>query len=136
MIGTAPVQAEIYRILVDAAIVPAARVVDGPVTDPKLIEFPYLQLGDTQTIDDDVVGRAGSDEFLSLHIWSRKRGQTEIKTLAGQLADLFRGRRLVIAGYGSVDVFVRDLRVFMDPDNLTMHGVLTVHIHAFGESEN
>jgi hypothetical protein len=131
MIGTQPVQAAIYAALVAAHVVDGDRIVDGSESDPARIVYPYVQIGEAQTLDDDVVGSAGSDEYLTLHIWSRQRGQKEVKEIAGRIAAAMRALSLAVEGFDSVTVFTRDLRVLEDPDGLTRHGVFTLHIHAF-----
>lgn len=132
MIGTGLIQAAIFARLVAAAVVDDGRVIDGEASDPVKIGFPYVQIGETQTLDDDVVGRAGVEEFLTLHIWSRYRGQIEVKSIAAAIETDLHASSLIVEGFETVDVFIRDLRVFDDPDGLTRHGVLTLHIHAFG----
>jgi hypothetical protein len=138
MIGTSAVQAKVYETLSAAGIEDIAgaslasdRFVDGAPSDVKLIEFPYVVIGDTQTLDDDVQGSAGVEEFITLHIWSRYRGQKEVKDIAAQITDRLHARTLIVSGFGSVIVSIQQLRVLEDPDGLTRHGVLTLHIHAF-----
>ncbi|MBN8994348.1 MAG: DUF3168 domain-containing protein [Rhizobiales bacterium] len=129
MIGTQPIQAAIYAALLSAHVVDGDRVVDGDQSED--VAFPYVQIGETQTLDADVTGSLGAEEFLTLHIWSRQRGQSEVKEIAARIATAFNAADMPIAGFESASVFAQGLRVFDDPDGLTRHGVLTLHIHAF-----
>jgi len=129
MIPSLPVQSKIYEILV-AADVCDGRVYDATVTNPA-VQFPYLEIGETQVLSDDVSGRGGNEEFLSLHIWSRHRGKSEVREICDQIRVALHAQVLTVTDMDHVSTFIRDLRSFRDPDGLTEHGVVTVIIHSF-----
>lgn len=135
MIGTGAVQSEIVRLLVAAAIV-GDRVTEKPIVDPTAFGFPFIEIANAQTLSDDVSGRSGADEFLTLDIWSQAGDAIEVKNIAGAVAQIFNAASLAIAGYGSVHVFVDSLRVITQSYGfIAHHGVMTLRIHAFGEQE-
>lgn len=129
MIATQPVQAAIRQAMVNAEIA-GGRVVDH-TPSPEEVAYPYVEIGDTQILSDDVQCSGGVEEFLSLHIWSRYEGQKEAREIAAAISSLFHAQSLTVTGYSLVTFTVQQVRIFDDPDGLTRHGVLTLHIHAF-----
>lgn len=130
MIGTAAVEAAVTAALREAAIVPADRVVSGPVADPAVLGFPFIEIGETQTLSDDVTGHDGVEEFLTLHIWSRSGDQAEVKAIIGRIADAINALSLAVDGFGSVYVFIRDSQVRSDAYGFNWHAIVTLQIHA------
>lgn len=130
MIPSLPTQQKIYEVLV-AADVCDGRIYDATVTNP-VVEFPYVEIGETQVLSDDLSGRGGNEEFQSLHIWSRHRGKSEVREICDQIRQALHAQTFTgVSGMDHVSTFIRDLRSFRDPDGLTEHGVVTVIIHNF-----
>jgi hypothetical protein len=61
----------------------AARVYDRV---PDNAAFPYIQVGDSQTLDDKAEGVPGADNAETVHIWSRAVGKVEAKRIAAAVA--------------------------------------------------
>lgn len=102
--------------------------VGGRVLDrvPAGVAFPYIEIGDFQTVDDGAQCHDGVEVFVTLHIWSRAVGQVEAKTIAGAVrgslheADLDLG-----AAWQFLEIAHQDTRYLKDPDGVTTHGVCT-----------
>jgi hypothetical protein len=130
MIGSFAVQTAIRSVLVTASIT-GGRIVDAPITKPQASDFPYVEIGDSQALDDTLSTREGSDEYLTLHVWSRYRGQKEAKDIMAAIKVALDGAILTATGRTSAHAWVREGRIFADPDGLTQHGIVTVRIQHF-----
>lgn len=102
----------------------AQRVYDQA---PDNVAYPYIGIGEIQTIDDGAGCIEDAVEiFVTLHVWSRAVGRPEAHRIGGavraalHLADLNLGADLDL-----VELQYRDTRVFTDADGRTAHGVLT-----------
>ena len=107
-----------------------ADVADGRIYDhvPQNVQFPYVQVGETDAQPDDLSGTVGISEFVTLHVWSRYRGQKELKQISAAVQDAVHGQDLTMSGRTSALAWVRDVRTMRDPDGLTRHGVIRVEI--------
>lgn len=123
------VQGAVYQILSDAALPSVGSITDHKISDPKKEDYPHVQIGDWLSLPDDVQCADGSEEFLTLHVWSRQRGQTEIKTIIGAIDAALDGVALLVAGLASCHCQIDRARIVEDPDGLTLHGLVTLRIH-------
>lgn len=126
MIGT-QVQKAIYDALTDSPAIAGGRVYDhvpranGEVT----AEFPYIEIGDEQIIDDGNTCDDGWEVVADVHVWSRAVGYPEAKSLIASIAPRLVGITS-IADHTLIAVEVENTHVFRDPDGLTSHGVISV----------
>jgi hypothetical protein len=105
----------------------AGRVYDRA---PHDVVFPYLQIGDMQTIEDGADCIDGTEVFVTLHAWSRDIGRVQARQLAAAcrlalhewLPDLGAG------GFRCVEHMHRDTRSLQDPDGKTAHAVMTFRL--------
>lgn len=123
-------QTAIYAELVSASIPGVSRIVDTKITDPKGSDFPFIEIGEMQSIQDDVSCHDGTQDVFDIHIWSRYRGQREVKQLMGAVHDALHNTTLTVSGLASCFAFVEGQRVITDPDGLTRHGVVTIRIYS------
>ena len=128
MIGSWEVQVALVAALKGANIA-GGRVYDAVPKNPAM---PYVDIGETQSISEDVQGRDGVDEFRTVHIWSEYQGQKELLDIAGAIRSALHGKPLTVTGRLAL-VWVQDLRTMLDPDGRTQHGVLTIRIRHFAE---
>jgi hypothetical protein len=121
MIGT-QVQKAIHDALKAAPAIAGGRVYDHV---PDGADFPYIEIGDEQIVDDGNTCDDGWEVFADVHVWSRSVGYPETKTLIASIVPRLVGITS-IAGYTLIAVEVENTRVFRDPDGLTSHGVISV----------
>jgi hypothetical protein len=116
---------EVQKALYDA-FTADPPVSGGRIFDrvPKDASFPYITIGDEQRIDDANSCDDGWEVYPDIHIWSRAVGRVEAKRL---VADAEARIKAIagIAGFTLISVSIETSRVFMDPDGLTAHGVVT-----------
>lgn len=115
-----------YKLRLKAQV----AAVSGRVYDraPDNVVFPYIEIGDIQTVDDGADCLDSTEIFVTLHVWSRaSNARVECSTLnAACRAALHKWRPdLTAAGYRVVEHMHQDTRTLDDPDGITAHGVLT-----------
>ncbi|MBA5779495.1 DUF3168 domain-containing protein [Stappia sp. F7233] len=123
-----PLQQALYAALTDPPLDGVTRVVDHSFADAGNGDFPFVQIGEAQSLPNDVQCSTGSDEYIDLHVWSRYRGQREVKEIMGAIHAALHQSTLAVDGLSSCFAYVDGQRVFTDPDGLTRHGVVTLKI--------
>jgi hypothetical protein len=111
------------KLRADIAAV-SERVLDEVPAD---VVFPYIEIGEFQTVDDGAQCHDGVEVFATLHVWSRgTRGQVECKTIAGAVRGSLHEAALDLgAAWQFLENMHQDTRYLKDPDGLTRHAVLT-----------
>lgn len=92
---------------------------------PQKVVFPYLAIGEIQSLDDGATCIDAAEVFVTLHVWSRAKGSVEARTIAGVCRTALHEWKPVLTGFDCVELMHRDTRVFRDADGETTHGVLT-----------
>ena len=124
------VQVAVEGALTAASIPGVTRIVDHPIAKPKDDDFPFIQIGEFQSLQDDTTCSGGSQDIFDIHVWSRYRGQKEVKQIMGAVHAALHDATLSVSGLASCFAFVEDERVLGDPDGLTRHGVVTIRIYS------
>jgi len=121
-----------YSPAVQVAVLAAlGALAGGRVYDavPEGAGFPYIEVAGSQLIPDDTTpGDGGISENIDIHVWSRSRGWTEVKTIMGQIYDALHGVSLSVAGRASALSWVRNTHELNDPNGLDRHGIMSVEI--------
>lgn len=93
---------------------------------PADVAFPYIELGEFQTLDDGAQCHDAQELFATLHVWSRAVGQVEAKTIAGAVRGALHEAELDLGvAFQFLEIAHQDTRYLKDPDGLTSHAVLT-----------
>lgn len=106
-------------------------IVGGRIYDdvPQNATFPFIEIGESQGIPDDTsLGDQGMSEFIDLHVWSRYRGKRQIKELMDDIHTALHGVSLTVTGRVSALSWVRNVRMFLEPDGMTRHGIVTIEV--------
>ncbi|MDO5621920.1 MAG: DUF3168 domain-containing protein [Paracoccus sp. (in: a-proteobacteria)] len=119
-------QAMVVARLIAAIPAVAGRVFDGSA--PEAVETPYIVIGDSQVVLDDVECVEGREEYLTVHVWASSRpDRTVVRDVTSAVINAFRGWEppeggpLVIGQIGTDGG-----RIMGDPDPMFAHGVVTV----------
>ena len=112
------------RLRADATLVViiGARVYDQPPANPV---FPYVTLGEDQTLPDRGYEYEGSDVTLTIHTWSRAQGFPQSKIMLDAIRASLSGAPLVLTGHRLVNLEFEESRVLRDTDPTITHGVIT-----------
>lgn len=112
------------------AAAPVTALIGQRVYDhvPPNSQFPYVTVGDDQTLADHAECLEGSVEIhTNLHVWSRPAipGKVEAKQIAGALVTLLNMAALTLSGYVLVLIEHETSHHLDDPDGITAHSVVT-----------
>lgn len=108
------------------AALTAAPPIGASVYDaaPQDAAFPHIEIGDSLTLDWSASLLRGEEHRLDIHVWSRYRGNAEVKTLMGAVKNRLHEQSLSLTGNGLVDLRFSDEETMLDADGLTRHGII------------
>lgn len=87
-------------------------------------EFPYVQIGESQVLEQDTEDCGdGSEIFTRTHVWSRAIGLTEVKLIAAEVRRVLKFAPTLVGFNVSVGQFVQTQPI-RDPDGLTLHAIV------------
>ena len=87
--------------------------------------YPYVNVGETQTLPLRAGCVTAFEIFVTLHVWSDQPSFAEVKTISGLIATALDGADLAVSGHHLVSLQHRDTRTLRDPDGKSRHGVVT-----------
>ena len=119
---------ELQRWLNRALAVPKIDKVEG-VYDHKPKKkgcYPFIEIGESNDIPDHAQGAPGGEHVITLHIWSRYPGQTELKTIMAEICRRVDCVAVDIDGPSTCFAEVEHTQSLADPDGHTRHGVIAV----------
>jgi hypothetical protein len=113
------------------ADVPLTALVQGRVYDqpPSPVSYPYVTLGEGQTIRDDATCISGSEIYLTLHAWSQAVGFPQVKQVAEAVVESLHLAPITLPTNRLISLMHRQTRVFRDADGLTSHAVIEFVAH-------
>lgn len=85
--------------------------------------FPYCVIGEDALGAWDTDLSRGADIRVTLHFWSRSKGNKQVKALMDQAYGLLNRAAPTKAGYDVTDILFEFGQVVSDPDGATKHGV-------------
>lgn len=88
-------------------------------------DFPYATIGDAQQLPDKAECINGSEIFLDIHVWSRAKGDPEVRNIAASISDALDEIALTLPNHACRLIEREDIRFLRDPDGITRHAVLT-----------
>lgn len=116
-----------------AALAAAPAVAGGRIYDrvPRSPTFPYVTIGDGDTVGDDTDCYDSSEVTVTVHVWSREPdngsglqpGFPESKIIAGLVRSRLK-QEFVLTGFSVVNAQHLVTRNFRDPDGVTSHAVI------------
>lgn len=98
------------------------RLFEEVPPDPQ---FQYVTIGAEQRLPDLAECIDGAEIFFDFHVFSRGKGYQQCKAIGSVLIDELHDASLTLAAHRCVLLHLSDERYFIDPDNLTKHGVVT-----------
>ncbi|MBA1345981.1 DUF3168 domain-containing protein [Rhizobium sp. WYCCWR 11146] len=105
---------------------PLTALVQGRVYDqpPSPVVYPYVTLGEAQTLRDDATCVSGAQVYLTLHAWSTKPGLPEVKAIADAVVESLHMAPITLPTNRLISIMHRQTRTFRDADGLTSHAVI------------
>jgi hypothetical protein len=125
------VSAELQKAIHDALVADAAvaalvgdRIYDGA---PSNRQFPCITFGPTDSVQDDMDCITARTETVQLDVWSRDQGLLRpCKEICDAVKDALHLADLSLTVNALVLIRTSGMRVFMDQDGKTTHGVVTI----------
>lgn len=114
--------ATLARLKADSTLkaIVSVRVYDQP---PTPATYPYVTIGEAQTIRDDATCISGGQVYMTMHAWSQAVGFPEVKRIADAMVESLHLAPLTLSTNHLISLMHRQTRVFRDPDGLTSHAV-------------
>lgn len=119
----------VARLKADAALITlvGSRVYDQPPTNSTgvvIATYPYVTIGEAQTIRDDATCLSAGQVYLTLHAWSQAVGFPEVRRIADAVTESLHLAPLALATNRLISIMHRQTRTFRDADGLTSHAVI------------
>jgi hypothetical protein len=125
----------------------AQAVASGRVYDraPASVAFPHVEIGEMQTIREDVTCLPHRGEtFVTIHVWARPGqgpagapaglpGSAVCKQVNGAVVAALHEHPLALPGWIVSRCAVQSVRDFIEPDGVTQHGVITLIVRAHAD---
>ena len=91
---------------------------------PQGTNYPYVQIGEETSIDAGLKDKEAQEYTLTIHIWSRYRGNKETKEIAERIYTLLHNGAISVTGASLANIRNEYFTVLIDDDGLTRHGVM------------
>ena len=91
---------------------------------PQGTNYPYVQIGEETSIDAGLKDKEAQEYTLTIHIWSRYRGNKETKEIAERIYTLLHNGAISVTGASLANFRNEFFTVLIDDDGLTRHGVM------------
>lgn len=107
-----------------AADAPLGALVAGAIHDvpPAGVPFPYVTLGEAVVSDWSTGTEAGSEQALTLHVFSRQGGRAEAMALCAAVQVALHEAPLALDGHRLANLRATTAEVRRDGDGRTFHG--------------
>lgn len=84
--------------------------------------FPYVTIGESTAIPFDTKDTLGSEDIISIHVWSRYKGKKEVKQILGEIYNALHRYILTLPNHVCVDCLQEMSEVYQDDDK-TYNGI-------------
>lgn len=119
--------AAVAALLADAGV---SALVGDRVYDnaPGGVGFPYITLGPSQAVTDDVECIDGEENYLQIDVWTQEGGSKRgAKVICAAVKKALHNAALALADpVALVLVEIEDMRVISDPDEQVAHGIVSL----------
>lgn len=100
----------------------AQRVYDNPPADAQ---YPYVTIGEADTLRNDATCVNGRQVNLTLHAWSTyPGGYKEVKQIADAVVEALHDYSLTLATNKLISISHRQTLAFRDADGISSHAVI------------
>ncbi len=111
------------RLRADATV---TSLINGRVHDqpPDPVIYPYVTIGEAQTLRADATCISGSLIYLTMHAWSQEVGYEEVKAIADAVVESLHLAPITLPTNRLISILHQQTRTFRDADGLTSHAVI------------
>lgn len=129
--GSFELQGAVFTALNSASPALVSGGVHAPA--PQDNPLPYVEVGESDTLQGDVQGRDGLTETISIHVWTASGSFAAAKQIISRIRDILHAKELTASGRSSAFAVIGSTRVFTDEDGQSIHGVVTLTVNHFGQ---
>lgn len=105
---------------------------------PEGAQYPYVKIGggDVENNRPTTFGAPGREQDISIHIWSRYRGMSEVYQIAKEIADRLapsdpkQSFPLYLEPWTWTQTLFLDFTALEDPDGVSRHGILRFRVRS------
>lgn len=118
-------QTAVYNALVGDVTLMAliSGVFDNPPENYD--SFPYITIGEEVSTDFSTDDSNGVEVVFVVHVWSRQNGaRKEAKQIIDQVYTVLNRSNLTVTGFNNVLMQYNSDQTVLDPDGLTVHGMI------------
>lgn len=117
-----PLQQAIFTALTgDATLMAMITGVHDHV--PQGAAFPYVTIGESSARAWGAAGVDGIETTIIIHVWSRKRGHSEVKLVLAEVYRVLHDADLTVSGHVLVRLRFGFTQSIRDNDGATYHGI-------------
>lgn len=91
---------------------------------PQRTRFPYITFGRTVVRDWSTGTEDGSEHIVTLHVWSRIAGRSQVYEIMRVVRDRLHDQQLAVSGYALVNLRWEFSDARREPDGETYHGIV------------
>jgi len=93
--------------------------------------YPYVTLGESTDMPDDLLREKGNTSTITIHVWDRTPSYSRIKQIMDAADSALHNAALVVAGVQIVNVRREMAETMKDADGETRRGVMRYRIGTF-----
>jgi hypothetical protein len=97
---------------------------------PAHIPFPYVVIGESTEMPWNGLTKIGRECTVTIHIFSRYAGMSEVKTLSARVVGLLERQSLAAMDVVAVSSVLDLCQFLTDPDGITRHAVIRMRFLA------
>lgn len=122
------VQASVFSKLDAALTYSVYDIPPQPDDSGAKTDWPYVTIGRDIVTPWDTNSEVGFSVTITVHVWSKKAGFKEAKTVQGEIYTALHRQSLSVTGYTFIACDIEQEQVIEDADGITIHGIQTFRI--------
>jgi hypothetical protein len=130
MLKTWKVQEAVYGTLVSDATLVNLVVRIGDTIDQNT-QPPYITIGESTAVPDDLLVETGSTETITIQVWMLSQKMRELKLIMERIYFLLHRKRVDIDGVPVVACVCENSQTIREADGETRRGIMRFRVQTF-----
>jgi hypothetical protein len=131
MLRSWPIQQAIHGTLTGDATLTA--LINGVFDNPdQNTQPPYVTLGESTSTPDDLLVETGSQETLTLQVWTKDGGMAKCKQIMQRVYTLLHRQTIAVSGTQTVECRCEIAEAVKESDGETRRGLMRFRVVTFG----
>lgn len=94
---------------------------------PQSVVFPYISLGEAKSNDWSTKTTTGTEQRITIHVWSREGGRKEAATIMERIHTLLHESSLSVEGQTLISMRFISSTIELEKDGWTYQGSMQLH---------